>query len=60
MRFDFRQTPAGKRRFKYTRFYRLTVWFQWILWKCGVPWHNRFSDECTPDFNCHPKCSRRK
>ena len=25
---------------------------QWILWKCGISWHNTFTDECTPDFSC--------
>lgn len=49
---DYRQTPAGKRRFKWKRFYRLTVWIQVALWKVGIPLHNPFSDECTPDFNC--------
>lgn len=52
MRYDYRETKEGKRRFKYKRFYRLTVLFQRALWLIGIPWHNRFSDECTPDFNC--------
>jgi hypothetical protein len=32
--------------------YRVTVGIQWTLWKIGLPWHNIFFDECTPDFNC--------
>lgn len=52
---DYRNSKAGARRFKYKRFYRLTVWIQTILWKLGIPWHNSFSGECTPDFNC---CTR--
>lgn len=32
--------------------YKLTVAIQWMLWKVGFAWHNVFSDECTPDFNC--------
>lgn len=51
-RYDYRKTKEGRRRFKYKRIYRLTVWLQWFLWKIGIPWHNTFSDECTPDFNC--------
>jgi hypothetical protein len=39
--------PAWKRPV-----YRLTVWIQWALWKCGLPVHNYLYDECTPDFNC--------
>lgn len=52
MKFDYRETPAGKRRFKYRCLYKLTVWFQAVLWRLGIPWHNSFSDECTPNFNC--------
>jgi len=33
-------------------FYKITVGFQWMLWKMGVSWHNSFFDECTPDFSC--------
>lgn len=25
---------------------------QWLLWRVGVPWHNRWFDECTPDGDC--------
>jgi hypothetical protein len=32
--------------------YRLTGFIQLLLWKRGIPWHNRIADECTPDFNC--------
>lgn len=49
---DYRKTAEFHRRFGFPRIYRLTVWLQWLLWRCGIPWHNRFSDECTPDFNC--------
>lgn len=52
MKFDYTKTPAGIRRFKYPRTYKLTVRLQTALWKAGIPWHNTFSDECTPDFNC--------
>jgi hypothetical protein len=52
MRHDHRKTLAGKRCIKWKRFYRFTVWVQTILWRIGIPWHNVFADECTPDFNC--------
>lgn len=32
--------------------YRATVWIQYVLWRCGIPWHNWLADECTPNFNC--------
>lgn len=32
--------------------YKLTVMFQYMLWRIGIPWHNWFADECTPNFNC--------
>lgn len=52
MRYNYLKTPAGTRRFKYKGIYLITLWLQTALWKIGIPWHNRFSDECTPDFNC--------
>lgn len=55
MKYDYRLTPAGKRRFKFKRFYRFTVWIQTALWRVGIPVHNCFSDECTPDFTCCKK-----
>lgn len=33
-------------------FLRLTHHLQTLLWKCGIPWHNPFTNECTPDFDC--------
>lgn len=52
MRPDYRQTEAGKRRFSHPWIYRCTHLFKIALWKIGIPWHNTYSDECTPDFNC--------
>jgi hypothetical protein len=52
MKLDYRTTKEGKRRFRFPGFYRFTVLIQSALWRIGIPWHNRFSDECTPDFNC--------
>lgn len=49
---NYLETKEAKRRFKYKKFYKLTVVFQILLWYIGIPWHNTFSDECTPDFNC--------
>lgn len=59
MKRDCRFSIQFKRSAWYPRIYRLTVLFQTILWKCGIPWHNTFSDECTPDFNCCSKPSRK-
>lgn len=56
MRNDYRKTKEGIRRFRHAFIYKLTWLFQTALWKIGIPWHNRYSDECTPDFNCcYPK-----
>lgn len=52
MKYDYRKDVAGMRRFKYKRFYRLTVLFQLLLYKLGINWHNTFSDECTHGFEC--------
>lgn len=52
MLYDYRKTNAGKRRFTYPRMYWLTWKLQAVLHFFGVAWHNAFSDECTPDFNC--------
>lgn len=52
MKDDYRQSAAGRRRFKYPRIYRLTFHLQNFLNRLGIAWHNRFSDECTHDFGC--------
>lgn len=57
MRPDYRFTIEHKRAAWYPAIYRLTCWAQTILWKLGVAWHNSFSNECTPDFNC---CAKKK
>lgn len=49
---DYRNTIEGQRRFKYPKLYWLTCMFQASLWFLGIAWHNRYSDECTRDFNC--------
>lgn len=33
-------------------FYKITCFIQWCLWKNNIHWHNKFFDECTPDFSC--------
>ena len=52
MKYDYRKTQAGQRRFNHPCIYKVTSAIQRWLWKHGVAVHNRFSDECTPDFNC--------
>lgn len=52
MKYDYRKSKAGKRRFKYPAIYKLSLWIQSILFKIGISWHNAFSDECTIDFSC--------
>lgn len=41
-------------RFNLSRriFYKITVFIQWVLWKNNIHWHNKFFDECTPNFSC--------
>lgn len=60
MKNDYRKTKEGKRRFAYPIIYKITHLFQFILWKIGIAWHNRFSGECTPDFNCCTNIGRFK
>lgn len=54
------ETKYGKRRLKYKKFYTFTYFLQKFLWKIGIPWHNSFSDECTPNFNCCKNLSKVK
>ena len=32
--------------------YKITCAIQWLFWKYGISLHNRFFNECTPDFSC--------
>lgn len=52
MRFDYRKTKEGTRRFNNPNIYRATFYWQKILHFLGVAWHNSYSNECTSDFNC--------
>ena len=57
MKYDYRKTRAGRRRILYPVIYNLTFTLQNLLFKIGISWHNKFSDECAPDFSC---CSNYK
>jgi hypothetical protein len=35
-----------------TKEYKASLVKQITLWRAGVSWHNKFSNECTPDFSC--------
>lgn len=37
--------------------YRLSFYFQKLLYTIGISWHNSIGGECTPDFSC---CTKRK
>lgn len=50
---DKNGNPYVRNRF----FYHISVWRQLFFWKIGLPYHNRYADECTPDFNC---CIKKK
>jgi hypothetical protein len=52
---DYRTTKYGKRIVSHPYVYLATFIWQTLLWYIGIPWHNTFSDECTPDFNCCTK-----
>lgn len=53
-------TACKVKRFPYVRtislwkvpFYKTIKGIQWLLWKSGKSWHDKFFNECTPDFNC--------
>lgn len=52
MRYDYRETEEGKRRFENPEIYQATLDFQNKMAELGVAWHNHYSDECTIDFCC--------
>ena len=52
MKFDYRETPAGKRRFANPEVYQKTFEFQNYLESQGIAFHNPYSDECNSDFCC--------
>jgi hypothetical protein len=52
MKYDYRKTTQGIRRFKYPIIYKITNRWQYFLYFIGIAWHNSFSGECTSDFNC--------
>lgn len=39
-------------RWNHKVLYRLSHRIQFIMWKCGISWHNSIGGECTPDFSC--------
>ena len=52
MQYDYRKTKEGIRRFKHSIIYCITLGWQYFLYLIGIAWHNSYSGECTPDFNC--------
>jgi len=49
---DVRETKEHKWCVENPELYEMTVVFQKLLHEQGIAWHNTFSNECTPDFNC--------
>jgi len=63
-----RYHPWGRRHNRYLGKNGVPGWWQldtssrvqYVLWKVGIPIHNPFRDECTPDFACCINKSEKK